>query len=72
MAEWDSLPIEKAADAYRKLTIPSDSNDPAASEPCSQVDMALALNGSRINQAVAQEPTPTRICGFGSMAARSA
>ena len=59
MAEWDSLPIEKAADAYRKLTIPSDSNDPAASEPCSQVDMALALNGSRINQAVAQEAIRT-------------
>jgi lantibiotic biosynthesis protein len=57
MTEWDSLPIEKAADAYRKLAIPPDANNPPASEPCSQVDMALALNGSRINHAVAQEAT---------------
>jgi len=55
MAEWDVLPIEKAAVGYRKLATYSDAEEPAASEPCSQVDMALALGGSRITRAVAEE-----------------
>jgi thiopeptide-type bacteriocin biosynthesis protein len=55
MAEWDNLPIEKAAPAFRKLATHPDANEPAASEPYSQVDMALALGGSRITRAVAEE-----------------
>ena len=55
MAEWDALPIEKVAAAYRHLAIHPDANEPAASEPFSQVDMALALGGSRITKAVARE-----------------
>jgi lantibiotic biosynthesis protein len=55
MAEWDALPIEKVAAAYRHLAIHPDANEPAASEPFSQVDMALALGGSRITKAVATE-----------------
>ena len=60
MAEWDALPIEKAAVAYRKLATRPDANEPAASEPSSQVDMALALGGSRITQAVADGGHPGR------------
>jgi len=55
MAEWDTLPIEKAATAYRKLTARQDTDEAAASEPSSQVDMALTLDGSRITRAVAEE-----------------
>jgi len=55
MAEWDTLPIEKAASAYRKLATHRDADGPAASEPSSQVDMALALGGARITRAVAAE-----------------
>jgi thiopeptide-type bacteriocin biosynthesis protein len=55
MAEWDTLPIEKAAAAYRKLTARQDTDEAAASEPSSQVDMALTLDGSRITRAVAEE-----------------
>jgi thiopeptide-type bacteriocin biosynthesis protein len=55
MAEWDALPIEKAAPAYCKLTARQDANETAASEPSSQVDMALTLDGSRITRAVAEE-----------------
>ena len=55
MAEWDTLPIEKAAAAYRKLTARPDTDAAAASEPSSQVDMALTLDGSRITRAVAEE-----------------
>jgi thiopeptide-type bacteriocin biosynthesis protein len=55
MEEWDALPIEKVAAAYRNLAIDPDKNEPPASEPSSQVDMALALGGSCITQAVAKE-----------------
>jgi thiopeptide-type bacteriocin biosynthesis protein len=55
MAEWDALPIENAAPTYRKLGTHPDANEPAASEPSSQVDMALALGGSCIAKAVAEE-----------------
>jgi thiopeptide-type bacteriocin biosynthesis protein len=55
MAEWDASPIEYAASAYRKLATHPNANEPAASEPSSQVDMALALGGSRITRAVAEE-----------------
>jgi thiopeptide-type bacteriocin biosynthesis protein len=55
MAEWDALPIEKAAPAYRQLATHPNANEPAASEPSSQVDMALTLDGSRITRAVAEE-----------------
>jgi len=55
MADWDASPIENAASAYRKLATHPNANEPAASEPSSQVDMALALGGSRITRAVAEE-----------------
>ncbi len=55
MAEWDALPIEKAATAYRQLTTNPNANEPAASEPSLQVDMALTLGGSRITRAVSEE-----------------
>lgn len=55
MAEWDALPIEEAAAAYRKLTARQDAKEAAASKPSSQVDMALPLDGSRITRAVAEE-----------------
>jgi len=55
MEEWDALPIEKAASAYRKLATHSEGNEPAASEALPQVDMALALDGPHLARAVAHE-----------------
>ena len=53
MAEWDALPIEKGAVAYRNLVTHSDAEESAAS--AAQVDMAIALGCSRITRAVAEE-----------------
>jgi thiopeptide-type bacteriocin biosynthesis protein len=55
MAEWDALPIEKAAVAYRRLATHPDAKASATSEPAAQVDMAVALSGSRISRVVAEE-----------------
>jgi lantibiotic biosynthesis protein len=54
MAEWDGLPIEKAASAYHRLVMHPDGEE-AATTDASQVDMALALKGSEITRAVARE-----------------
>jgi lantibiotic biosynthesis protein len=54
MAEWDRLPIEKAASAYHGLVMQPDGEEPAAAD-ASQVDMALTLEGSDLTRAVARE-----------------
>jgi thiopeptide-type bacteriocin biosynthesis protein len=54
MAEWDGLPIEKAASAYHRLAMHPDGDEPAATD-ASQVDMALTLKGSTLTRAVAHE-----------------
>jgi lantibiotic biosynthesis protein len=54
-AEWDTLPVEEAASAFRALAAQHGPGDAAGSEPCPQVDMALRLAGSRISHAVATE-----------------
>lgn len=55
MAEWDALPIDQAAGAYRRLAIDPDAEDQAASKVLCQVDMALNFDGSRISNRVAKE-----------------
>jgi lantibiotic biosynthesis protein len=55
MAEWDAAPIEEAAAAYRKLAEDPEANAPTISEPSAQVDMSLAISGSRISRSVADE-----------------
>jgi thiopeptide-type bacteriocin biosynthesis protein len=59
MAEWDAAPIENAAPAFRKLAAHPDANAPAATQAFAQVDMALALSGSRITRLVADEAVRT-------------
>jgi thiopeptide-type bacteriocin biosynthesis protein len=54
-AEWDNLPIEEAAGAFRALAAQHGLDGDAGSKPYPQVDMALRLAGSRISQAVARE-----------------
>jgi thiopeptide-type bacteriocin biosynthesis protein len=54
MAEWDGLPIEKAASAYHRLVMHPDGEEPAATDAL-QVDMALTLKGSTLTRAVAHE-----------------
>jgi len=54
MSEWDAAPIETAATTYGALLMDSEGDEPAQTE-ASQVDMALALTGSRISRAVARE-----------------
>jgi thiopeptide-type bacteriocin biosynthesis protein len=54
-AEWDALPIEKAAGAFRTLAAQHARWNGAGPEPCPQVDMALQLAGSRVSHAVATE-----------------
>jgi thiopeptide-type bacteriocin biosynthesis protein len=55
MAKWDALPMEKAADAYRKLATQPVTNEPAAPKALPQVDMALTLAGGQIGRSVAEE-----------------
>jgi thiopeptide-type bacteriocin biosynthesis protein len=55
VAEWDNLPIEEAAGAFRALAVQHNAGGDAGSKPCPQVDMALRLAGSRIGHAVARE-----------------
>jgi thiopeptide-type bacteriocin biosynthesis protein len=55
MAEWDALPIRKAANTFRKLAIHPGGKERAALEALPQVDMALALGGSHIGRVVAEE-----------------
>jgi thiopeptide-type bacteriocin biosynthesis protein len=54
MAEWDGLPIEKAASAYQRLVMHPEGEEPAGTD-ASQVDMALTLKGDTLTRAVAYE-----------------
>ena len=54
-AEWDNLPIEEAAGAFRALAAQHGAGADAGPRPCPQVDMALRLAGSSISHTVARE-----------------
>lgn len=56
MAAWDTLPPQDGAAAYRDLvTLANDVHGSAPSKTTVQVDMALALDGHQISEAVARE-----------------
>lgn len=55
MAEWDALPIENAAGAYRQLATHFGDGQSTPSQGSPQVDMALTLGGSRVAHLVAGE-----------------
>jgi thiopeptide-type bacteriocin biosynthesis protein len=54
-AEWDTLPVQAAAGAFRTLSAQHRLEGAAGPKPYPQVDMALRLAGSRISRAVAGE-----------------
>ena len=55
MAAWDELPLEDAAPAFRALVRFQESDANPATQAPPQVDMALALSGCRVSEAVAKE-----------------
>ncbi|HMD61379.1 MAG TPA: lantibiotic dehydratase, partial [Opitutaceae bacterium] len=54
-AEWDNLPVEESAGAFRALAAQHGPSGDGGPKPYPQVDMALPLAGSCISHAVARE-----------------
>jgi thiopeptide-type bacteriocin biosynthesis protein len=54
-AEWDALPVEETADAFRALAAKLSPGSGTSPKSSPQVDMALRLAGSRISRTVAEE-----------------